>query len=160
MPRTWLIPLSLSASWGFLELTQTVCCLFTLFLSFPLKCKIWEMHILCVASCFLLCPVVFSKSEFYSCHLLPVCECIYVHKIISCGSDMGFGCVRRACEHADLLCRAGCSSTAAAQWFKQTLCMQWACITAFLCERVLHCARCAWKCLPNKRNHRNSAQFV
>lgn len=52
---------------------------------------------------------------------------------ISCGSDMGFGCDRRACKHAHL-CGAGCSSTAEAQWFTSTLC---ACEHVLLHETVM-----------------------
>lgn len=54
--------------------------------------------------------------------LLPVrvCRHVFVSMCvrirISCGSDMGFGCDRRACKRASL-CGAGCSSIADAQWF-------------------------------------------
>lgn len=48
-----------------------------------------------------------------------LCVHACVHIRISCGSDMGFGCDRRMQAR---LCGAGCSSTADAQWFTQTLC--------------------------------------
>lgn len=128
-------PTGLSASPGSSELTQVVCCnlqcLFTLS-SVPPKCHLWEMLLLFFFALLRvsLSRVAFSKSGCYSCHvLLPARVCVHafvsmcVHIRTSCGSDMGFGCDRRACKHAVCLCGAGCSSRADAQWFTSTLCV-------------------------------------
>lgn len=50
-------------------------------------------HSDCSPSCFLTCACRLSLHVFVS---------MFVRIRISCGSDMGFGCDRRACKHASL----------------------------------------------------------